>query len=113
MANDDRTMPLLGHLEELRSRLIKALLAIAVALAPTYLFSSELFALLTQPLQQISPSPPMLIGTGPVEAFFTKLKVAFIAALFLASAAATNAAPGRGKRPSLSRRSRRRRAGAR
>ncbi len=85
MAYDDRTMPLLGHLEELRSCLIKALLAIAIALAPTYYFASELFGLLTQPLQQISPTPPMLIGTGPVEAFFTKLKVSFIAALFLAS----------------------------
>jgi sec-independent protein translocase protein TatC len=85
MAQDDRTMPLLGHLDELRSRLIKALLAIAIALTPTYFYASELFSFLTQPLQQISPTPPMLIGTGPVEAFFTKLKVAFIAALFLAS----------------------------
>ncbi|MBI3757214.1 MAG: twin-arginine translocase subunit TatC [Deltaproteobacteria bacterium] len=85
MAYDDRTMPLLGHLEELRSCIIKALLAIALALVPTYLFSSELFVLLTQPLQQIAPAPPMLIGTSPAEAFFTKLKVSFIAALFLAS----------------------------
>jgi sec-independent protein translocase protein TatC len=85
MAYDDRTMPLLGHLEELRSCIIKALLSIAFALVPTYLFSSELFVLLTQPLQQIAPAPPMLIGTSPAEAFFTKLKVSFIAALFLAS----------------------------
>jgi sec-independent protein translocase protein TatC len=85
MAYDDRTMPLLGHLEELRSCIIKALLAIALALVPTYLFASEVFMLLTQPLQQIAPAPPMLIGTSPAEAFFTKLKVSFIAALFLAS----------------------------
>ena len=85
MAYDDRTMPLLGHLEELRSCIIKALLSIALALVPTYLFASELFTLLTQPLQQIVPAPPMLIGTSPAEAFFTKLKVSFIAALFLAS----------------------------
>jgi sec-independent protein translocase protein TatC len=85
MALDDRTMPLLGHLEELRSRLIKALLAVALALVPTYVFSSALFVLLTQPLQQAVPNPPLLIGTSPAEAFFTKLKVSFIAALFLAS----------------------------
>jgi len=85
MAYDDRTMPLLGHLEELRSRLIKAVIAIGLALAPTYFFAGELFSFLTQPLQQMSPTPPMLIGTGPTEAFFTKLKVSFIAALFLAS----------------------------
>ncbi len=85
MAYDDRTMPLLGHLEELRSCIIKALLSIALALVPTYFFSSELFVLLAQPLQHITPAPPMLIGTSPAEAFFTKLKVSFIAALFLAS----------------------------
>lgn len=85
MAYDERTMPLLGHLAELRSRLIKALLAIALALIPTYWFAGELFAFLTQPLQQLSSTPTTLIGTGPAEAFFTKLKVSFIAALFLAS----------------------------
>ena len=84
MAYDDRTMPLLGHLEELRSRLIKAFLAISIALIPTYWFASELFAFLTQPLQATG-STTTLIGTSPTEAFFTKLKVSFIAALFLAS----------------------------
>jgi sec-independent protein translocase protein TatC len=87
MAYDDRTMPLLGHLAELRLRLIKALVAIALAFIPAYAFADYLFTFLTQPLQQITPSPPALIGTGLAEAFFTKLKVSFIAALFLASPA--------------------------
>ena len=82
---DDRTMPLLGHLEELRSRLIKALVAVGLAFIPAYAFADFLFTFLTQPLRQIKPSPPALIGTGPTEAFFTKLKVSFIAALFVAS----------------------------
>ena len=84
---DDRTMPLLGHLEELRSRLIKALVAVGLAFIPAYVFADYLFTFLTQPLRQIKPDPPTLIGTGLAEAFFTKLKVAFIAALFLASPA--------------------------
>lgn len=87
MANDDRTMPLLGHLEELRSRLIKALVAVGVAFVPTYAFASLLFTFLTRPLQRATPDPVELIGTGPIEAFFVKLKVAFIAALFGASPA--------------------------
>jgi sec-independent protein translocase protein TatC len=77
----------LGHLEELRSRLIKALVAVGLAFIPAYAFADYLFAFLTRPLQQITPSPPALIGTGLAEAFFTKLKVSFIAALFLASPA--------------------------
>ena len=85
MASDDRTMPLLGHLEELRARIIKALIAVGLAFLPAYLFAGSLFALLTQPLQRAVPNPVTLIGTSPAEAFFTKLKVSFIAALFLAS----------------------------
>jgi sec-independent protein translocase protein TatC len=84
---DDRTMPLLGHLEELRSRLIKVLVAVGLGFIPAYAFADYLFTFLTQPLRQISPGPFTLIGTGLAEAFFTKLKVAFIAALFLASPA--------------------------
>ena len=87
MAYDDRTMPLLGHLEELRSRLIKVLVALALAFIPAYAFADFLFAFLTRPLQHLAPSPPALIGTGLAEAFFTKLKVSLIAALFLASPA--------------------------
>jgi sec-independent protein translocase protein TatC len=84
---DDRTMPLLGHLEELRSRLIKALIAVGIAFLPAYVFASALFVLLTQPLQRAVADPVTLIGTSPAEAFFTKLKVSFIASLFLASPA--------------------------
>jgi sec-independent protein translocase protein TatC len=87
MGYDDRTMPLLGHLEELRARLIKALLAVGVSFLPAYIFATDLFQVLTQPLQQATLAPVTLIGTSPAEAFFTKLKVSFIAALFLASPA--------------------------
>lgn len=85
MALDDRTMPLLGHLEELRWRLIKALIATSAAFAPTYFFANYLFAFLVHPLERATAEQPQLVGLGPAEAFFTKLKVAFIAALFAAS----------------------------
>ncbi|MGE0822868.1 MAG: twin-arginine translocase subunit TatC [Candidatus Binatia bacterium] len=84
MALDDRTMPLLGHLEELRWRIIKALIAIAVAFIPTYFFVTTLFTFLLYPLQQLPDAPPV-IGLAPTEAFFSKLKVAFIAAIFAGS----------------------------
>ncbi len=84
MTPDDTTMSLIGHLEELRSRLVKALLAIAVGFVPSYVFADRLFTVLREPLLRACPDCT-LIGTGPTEAFFTKIKVAFIAALFLAS----------------------------
>jgi sec-independent protein translocase protein TatC len=85
MASDDRTMPLTGHLEELRWRLITSLVAVGVAFIPCYFFANVLFDFLTRPLLQVTQEPLNLIGTGVVEAFFTKLKVSFIAALFLAT----------------------------
>jgi sec-independent protein translocase protein TatC len=81
----DVQMPLTAHLEELRWRLIKALLAISVAFIAVYNFSDLLFELLTRPLVALQDGSVQLIGTGVTEAFFTKLKVSAIAALFLAS----------------------------
>jgi sec-independent protein translocase protein TatC len=87
----DVKMPLTAHLEELRWRLIKALGAIGVCFIGCYAFAERLFVLLTQPLLSLnvghgSESEVVhLIGTGVVEAFFTKLKVSFIAAIFVAS----------------------------
>ena len=87
----DLKMPLTAHLEELRWRLIKALSAIGVAFFGCYAFAEWLFEVLTRPLlalnvgQGADSDVVHLIGTGVVEAFFTKLKVSFIAAIFVAS----------------------------
>src|SRR3990172_4576699 len=81
----DATMPLMAHLEELRWRILKALAAVAVAFAGCYVFSERLFELLTAPLLALGDTPPSLIGTGVTEAFFTRLKVSLIAAVFVAS----------------------------
>jgi sec-independent protein translocase protein TatC len=81
----DSTMPLMAHLEELRWRILKALVAVGIAFAGCYLYSERLFDLLTAPLLELGDQPPDLIGTGVTEAFFTRLKVSLIAAVFVAS----------------------------
>ncbi|MCX8072760.1 MAG: twin-arginine translocase subunit TatC [Candidatus Binatia bacterium] len=85
-------MPLTAHLEELRWRLIKSLAGIGAAFLLCYQFAEVLFAFLTEPLHSarllVGDNPGHtvnLIGTGVVEAFFTKLKVALIAGIFLSS----------------------------
>lgn len=77
-------MPLTAHLEELRWRLIKSLAALALAFVVTYNVADPLFVFLTAPLLDQNPGS-QLIGTGVTEAFFTKMKVALIAAVFAAS----------------------------
>jgi sec-independent protein translocase protein TatC len=81
----DATMPLTAHLEELRWRLVKALGAVMIAFTGCYFFSDRVFALLTRPLVDLGDSRLQLIGTGITEAFFTRLKVSIIAAVFVAS----------------------------
>lgn len=78
-------MPLTAHLEELRRRLIISIIAVTVVFVATYNFSDVLFAFLTRPLLSVGSPNVELIGTGVTEAFFTKLKVSFIAAIFVAS----------------------------
>ena len=81
----DASMPLTAHLEELRWRIIKALGAIAVAFLACYGFAENIFTLLTRPLVGVGDQRLLLIGTGVTEAFFTRLKVTAIAAVFVAS----------------------------
>lgn len=78
-------MPLTEHLAELRTRLIRALIAVGIGFAISYGFAEQLFTLLTQPLLGDQTHPVQLIGTGVTEAFFTKLRVSVIAGIFLAS----------------------------
>lgn len=84
----DATMPLTEHLRELRQRLVWALAGIGAGFAGCYSFSDQLFTFLTAPLLSLSLPEGQslnLIGTGVPEAFFTKLKVALIGGIFIAS----------------------------
>ena len=78
-------MPLTAHLEELRARLIKALLAMGLGAVACYQFVEPLMAWLIAPVKVLDPDKVQIVGTGIAEAFFTKLKVSFIAGIFLAS----------------------------
>ncbi len=86
-APEETTMPLTAHLEELRWRIVYAVGSTALAFCITYGFANALFDFLTAPLIETLGDRVDLIGTGVTEAFFTKLKVSLIAAVFLASPA--------------------------
>jgi sec-independent protein translocase protein TatC len=80
-------MSLIEHLQELRTRLIRAFIAIGVGFIVAYAIADPLFHMLTWPIREVSGGKIMLIGTGIGEAFYTKIKVALIAGLFIASPA--------------------------
>jgi len=82
----DIELPLSGHLEELRKRLGRSLAAVVVGFAVCYPQAERIFDFLTDPLMRLAAAEQAevnLIGTGVAEAFFTRLKVSFVAAFFL------------------------------
>ncbi len=82
---DDEKIPLTEHLEELRSRLIKSFMAVAVFFAISYAFKEKIFDILVRPLMVVMEAGDTLIFTGLPEAFFTYLKVSFLSGIMFAS----------------------------
>ena len=82
---DEKKLPLTSHLQELRKRLVVSFIAVGVGFVLCYAFAQNLFDILAAPLIKMMPPGGSLIFTSVAEAFFTYMKVAFIAGLVLAS----------------------------
>lgn len=80
-----KEMTLMDHLGELRNRLVKCVVAALVGFLVCYAFSKDLFKVMMAPLLKVLPPDSHLIFTSLPEAFFTYVKVAFVAGLFLVS----------------------------
>ncbi len=83
---DDKEMPLLEHLAELRRRLIWSGLTFIVAFVVCYHFAPKIYEFLAAPLahaMEARGEKPQLIYTALFEAFFTYVKVAAFAAAFV------------------------------
>jgi sec-independent protein translocase protein TatC len=83
---DAHKMPLLDHLVELRSRLLKSVIALVLAFLVCFFFAEPIYAFLTEPLAAIlreRREDPRMIFTALTEVFFTYVKVAFFAAAFV------------------------------
>ncbi|MFD1694420.1 twin-arginine translocase subunit TatC [Roseibium aestuarii] len=83
---DDSKAPLIEHLIELRSRLLKSVIAIGVMFIICFYFATDIYNILTVPYLKAAPNPDAvkMIFTAPQEWFFTQLKLALFGALFLA-----------------------------
>ena len=81
---DQSEAPLLDHLIELRGRLLRCVIALAIAFAICLNFADDIFGFLVRPLTAAFPQGEgRLIYTKLYEAFFVELKVAMFAAFFV------------------------------
>lgn len=81
---EDRELPLIEHLLELRSRLLKSVAAVVlvfIALAP---WAQEVYTLLAQPLMKHLPEGSSMIAIDVASPFFTPYKLTLVLAFFLA-----------------------------
>lgn len=83
---DDTKAPLIDHLIELRQRLLRSVVALALGFAVAFYFADDIFRFLAQPyVAAVGPNAQtQLIYTKLYEAFFTEVKVALFAAFFFA-----------------------------
>ena len=77
--------PITEHLEELRSRLVRSLIAFGAGTAVCYNFAGEIYRLLVQPLTAALPADSRLIFTELTEAFLTYFKLALWGGFVLSS----------------------------
>lgn len=78
-------MSFLEHLEELRRRILHALIALIVAFFACWSFAPEIFRLIQAPILSILPPGEKLAFTRLAAPFFLYMKVAFFTAIFVAS----------------------------
>ena len=74
---------LIGHLIELRSRLLRIFLSIGLIFLPLAFFANDLYALLAMPLLAHMPQGTSMIATEVASPFLTPFKFALVLAIFL------------------------------
>jgi len=81
---DETQAPLLDHLIELRGRLVRCVMALAIAFAICLYFADDILGFLVRPLTEaFPPGTGQLIFTQLYEVFFVELKVALFAGFFV------------------------------
>jgi sec-independent protein translocase protein TatC len=81
---DDAAMPLVAHLTELRSRLLRCVLAVMILLCSLLYFSNDIYAFFSLPLRQLLPPGSQMIATEVASTFFAPFKLTLVAALLIA-----------------------------
>lgn len=83
-AENDKELPLVHHLIELRSRLLRIILVIfAVFLALYATLANDIYAIVSAPLMKLLPANASMIATDITSPLLTPMKLTFFVALVL------------------------------
>ncbi len=81
---EDTQETFISHLVELRSRLLRAIVAVIVVLLCLFPFAKNIYAFLAAPLLRALPQGSTMIATDVTGTFFVPLKVTLMAAFLIA-----------------------------
>lgn len=85
---DDARMSLMEHLTELRDRIIKVVLAVAIGMVIAFFFYETISEFLLRPYREINDSQSIsdgrLLATDPLEGFGVRMKLAAYGGIFIA-----------------------------
>ena len=82
---DDVPQPLLSHLAELRSRLLRMLAAVALAFVGLVYFANDLYAHFSAPLRALLPEGASMIATEVASPLLTPLKLTIVCAALVSA----------------------------
>ena len=83
-SEDDQEQPIVSHLVELRTRLMRALLAILVLFLCLFYFANNLYEIVSAPLTALLPAGTSMIATDVTSPFFAPFKLTLVLSIFLA-----------------------------
>ncbi|MCL6270600.1 twin-arginine translocase subunit TatC [Sansalvadorimonas sp. 2012CJ34-2] len=75
--------PLIQHLLELRTRLLKAVTFVVVIFLALFYFANDIYAFVSQPLRAYLPEGATMIATEVASPFLTPFKLTLVVAIFL------------------------------
>jgi len=81
---EDSQESFLSHLIELRTRLMRSIIAVIVVLLVLFPFAKDIYELLAQPLLRVLPHGSSMIATDVTGTFLVPLKVTLMAAFLIA-----------------------------
>ncbi len=80
----DKEQPLIQHLLELRTRLLKSLIAVLVVFAGLFYFSNDIYLFVSEPLRATLPEGSSMIATEVASPFLAPFKLTIVLSMFLA-----------------------------
>ncbi len=83
MSSVDSTQPLITHLLELRTRLLRVISAVLLVFLGLVYFSGNIYEFISKPLIERMPEGATMIATDVASPFFTPLKLTLIVAVFI------------------------------